>query len=284
MRTYKVSDLFKTSWAELTAADMIKVIEISDQVSIIPVGSKEYGFAVISMLQLLQKNNVVSKIELEQAVDCFHDIQFFRRDSKGAFKTPWHFFPIGNFWVDRIEFTRPEMNGTLPMYNRCFDQLVYADSAFSSFCFLNYQYRQAPSKDLAREMDESINGLIAALYVNPHDFDPAMLQVNSDLVSLKLNLSSRALILHTYANVRSFLVERCPNLFPRPEEDEYDALVPESAPELTGPMWLNLRYDLAETEVFKGLETARKALIYDALDYLDKKALEALKNKPNQNA
>ena len=281
MKKYKISDLFKTSWAELTEAEMILLIDFSTALQSVDPESKEYGLIVINILRTLRKNkSAVAKIELEQAVDCFNDIVFFRRTTKGSFRMPWYFFPVGDFKLHGQEFCRPDMSGELPMYNRSFDQLVYADSAFSAFCLLNNQYSQTQDKQTGIDMDQAVNALIAILYTRCRDFNPAEMDLKAKLVPIKLSMPQRTLILHTYANIRELIMDRLPNLFPKvatEEDEDTDPVI-----QVTGPMWMNLRYDLAETDAFKGFDTARNALIYDALDYLEKKAREANEHKKKE--
>jgi hypothetical protein len=282
MKSVKVTDIFKTRWEDLNAKEIMDVINISEKLhQIEDKSSQTYGVLVISMLHVLRKDKrKVAMIDEAQAVDCFNDIAFFRRNEHGEFVDPWLHFPIPGFHFESRVFRAPEKVGGLPMYNLVFDQLVYADAAFSNFCVMNHEYQKIYSKELKKEMDENVNGLIGVLYTPPEAFDPVNIDMHANIVPLKLNASERALILHTYANIRSFIMDRCPNLFPRQAEAE-DPEVPAAAPVQTGPMWMNLRYDLAETEAFKGLTTARKALVYDALDYLDKKALESKTKNPN---
>lgn len=278
----KLSELFISDWSELTSvAQMIKLINYSEALMKMEAGSAEYGHLAIQVLILLRKKKtVVAKLTLEQAVDCFNALTFYHRNSTGGFKTPWFFFPIGTFRTSirtQIKkFERPEIIGGLPMYNRTFDQLVYADSEYSKFCLAHHQYQVAPSAALEKEMSDRVCGLIAVLYRDPEHFTPEESERLAGAIPGALAIYNRALILHTYANVRGFIINRYPNLFPPSEDDEAGA---NPIPVLTGPMWMDLRYDLAETDAFKGLQTARDARIYDALDYLDKKALEASKTE-----
>lgn len=278
MNQYTIDQLFKMNWNELTPKEIMEVVTISEQLSRHEAGTIEHGYYVIQMLKLLRKNkSAVAKINEEQAVDCFNDITFFNRNEKGEFITPWLFFPVGNFISNNEQFYRPELVGGLPMFNIIFDQLVYADAAFSAFCVLNYQHEREEllrfKRQLQLDMDEAVNSLIAALYSHPQNFDVKKLEVLARLVPLKLTQDERSLILHTYANARAFITNRCPNLFPKQGEQEA------SEPVTTGEMWMHLRYELAETKAFSGFETARKTLIYDALDFMEKKALEQNQQK-----
>jgi hypothetical protein len=287
MKEYSIKDLFKMAWEECNPREMIVLIEISGQLLVHAPESKEYGLLVINALKILRKKkailtkilNIDSDQAVQIAVDCFNDINFFKRNEDGNFVDPWMFFPVGGFKVNNVSFQRPERSGQLPMYDRIFDQLVYADTAFSAFCVLLAEHKRLlkmelkdDAKLIEKEIEEIINSMIAVLYTPAEKFEAHRIEVLARLVPLELDMSQRMLILHTYANVRTFIVSRCKHLFPKPTENKDQQK--EIEPVLTGPMWQNLRYDLAETEVFKGFNVARNANIYDAIDYLDKKAKE----------
>jgi hypothetical protein len=276
-REYTVSDLFFTRWEDLTAKQIIILIELTAALQKLESGTTEHGLVIIQILRTLRKNKaLVSKLEVDQAVDIFNDIKFFQRKADGSFETPWLFFPVEGFTTNNFFFARPELNGSLPMFNRSFQQLVYADSAFSGFCVLNHALSSGEGGvrlQLERDMQEAIASLVAVLYTPKELFDVADMEVRARQVPLKLNRQKQELVLHTYANVRSFITSRCPNLFPSPLEEAQGEVEP---PTFTGPMWMDLRYDLAKTEVFKGFKTANDAGIYDALDFLE---TEIIKNK-----
>jgi len=283
MKEYQVSDLFYTSWSHLTQKQIITMIELSDALRMLQPGTTEHGLVLINILRTLRKNkHLVSKLEVEQAVDIFNDIQFFLRNADGSFKTPWLFFPVESFTINGFEFRSPT-HSDLPLFYHTFQQLVYADSAFSAFCLLNYQLtnKEGDERTLLADIDSALNSLIAVLFTLPEDFDIADMEVRARLVPLKLNIAKRSLVLHTYANVRQFIVNRCPHLFPSPPAGGEGA--GGEVPTFTGPMWMSLRYDLAKTEVFKGFKTASDARIYDALDFLEKELIDA-KQKPNGTA
>jgi hypothetical protein len=267
---HKNTDLFKTTWEELTLKEFLQMVEVGEALTKVDRSSDDFGYLLIHTLRTLRKNHsVVAKLIEGQVVDCFEDITFFRRDDKGNFRTPWFFFPVGDFQVNGREFIRPDLISGLPMYNRSFDQLVFADAAFTNFCALNYEHARTPNANLAALMDECINGLIAILYTDPVAFNRATIDDDAKLVPLKLDPGIRSLILHTYANVRGFIIQRYPSLFPKPKEDDDAGHL---APVRTGPMWEQLEMDLADTPAFAGYKTACTALIHDALSYLDKKA------------
>jgi len=273
MKTYQVHDLFYTAWDQLTQKQMLTMLELSETLRQHQPDSTEYGLVLINILRTLRKNNkLVAKLEVEQAVDIFNDINFFKRNPDGSFQTPWYFFPVEGFTIHDFYFARPELNGTLPMFNRSFQQLVYADSAFSAFCVLN-------KKGEHKDAEEAVANLVAVLYTPRELFDVGDMNVRAKNVTLKLNQQKQALVLHTYANFRSFITDRYPHMFPKPIPTIDQPVNAE--PVFTGTMWMNLRYDLAETIQFSGFKTASEAGICDALDFLER---EAAKPKTNVQA
>lgn len=285
IKEYTIHDLFYTDWKQLRQPQIITLIELSDSLRMLQPDSTEYGLVVINILRTIRKNKgLAGKLEVDQAVDCFNDIKFFVRNADGSFKNPWLFFPVEGFNMHGFNFSCPTLTD-LPLFYHTFQQLVYADTAFSAFCVLNHKLKnelltEYERKQLLADVDEALCSLIAVLYTKPEDFDIADMEVRTRLVPLKLSIQKRSLVLHTFANVRKFITDRCPALFPVLPELPNQPME-ETVPVFTGPMWMNLRYDLAKTEVFKGFKTASDARIYDALDYLEKEAIETANQKKN---
>jgi hypothetical protein len=273
MKSFKISDLFITDWLTadkkpaLSLKDMELAIYHRDKVKHF-VKEKLHGTAghhSIMLLRLLRKDKKnVAKINLLQAVDCVNDLTFLH--------TPWYFFPVPSF-----SFSAGEKRFTAPadkMEDRSFEQLVFADAAFSKYCINDFKFRHGQTMD-ANLLDEgSVDELIAVLYQTPAEFNDKNILADAKLISWKLNTTQKTLILHTYANIREYIVNTHPNLFPRGEETEEQ----ERHPVYTGKQWVDLMYDLAESNVFPSLQTASKAEVYKALYWLNKKAGE----KPNQ--
>lgn len=275
-KTYQLANLFHTSWEKLTPSQHWMAIEYTDQMLHTEKGSKRYGMLLIQLLRTLRKNKkLVSNIEVDQAVDCFNALDFLKRNDRGSFLIPWYHFPkVTN------KLSTPSRS-TPPLYYHTFEQLCYADSHFSAFCLLNYQYNRASAKrkeELLADMNDALNYLIAVIYIKPEDFTTQEMDKVAAYVKQRCPEIMRTLVLHTYANVRQYITDRCPTLFPKPlVVDENQT---EEQPQHTGPMWQNLRYDLAKTEVFKGFNVASHARIYDALDFLEKEAIEVNQKRP----
>lgn len=276
MKSYNIQDIFKTSWLSpegkqwFTPKEISMIIDFRQNIEEARLKNEHanVGHWSIMMLRVLRRNkNAVAKINVSQAVDCINDITFFN--------DPWFNFPVPGFTVNEKSFIPPDEY----MHDRIFDQLVYADAAFSKFCVTEYNRSTNPALQPEKYVDE----LIAVIYCAPEKFDEKNLADDCHLVAGALKDFEKAVILHSYANIRAYIIDRCPNLFPKPPDTDHDVDI---KPIYTGDKWLSLRYDLSETPAFQGLEVARKAYIYTAMDYLEKKAKEAidLKSKLKANA
>lgn len=273
IKTYSISDLFITSWLDqlkkptLTTEQMATVISVRYNLdkAIKENNLTNIGFYAIAMLRLLRKNkSAVAKINEEQVVDCINDITFFRE--------PWYFFPQ----VAAGIFQAPDEY----MHDRYFEQLVYADSAFTKYLKQEEDLKHAhPSQEGSFISEETLNEFVAILYTRPEEFKSKEITDRARLVS-QLKDYEKAVIFHTYANVREYIVHRCPSLFPKPDHQAID-----TAPVVyTGKMWRTLLFDFSETEAFKGFDRARTAYIYDAMDYLEKKMKESIEQNSKSKA
>jgi hypothetical protein len=250
-RTYKISDLFISSWSDkegqptLTTKQMAELLDFRYRLDDAKIrqDSKAEGYYTIMILRLLRiDKSAVSRISVEQVVDCINDLTFFRN--------PWYFFPS----CSNAYFESPDEY----MHDRTIEQLMYADSAYTKYLVLQWSVKQGAiisEKELNAYLDE----LITVIYTAESQFDSAI-------------------ILHTYANIREYIVKRYPNLFPKTESTGKE----EQPPVHTGPMWRDLIFDFSETEAFKGFDKARQARIYTALDYLEKKTKDAKELKLNK--
>ena len=188
------------------------------------------------------------------AVDCFNDRKFIHR--------PWYHFPK----LPALPHPGEKL------HNRYFNQFIYADAAFSKFCVIEHKARNI--KDYKQEEAiQSVNELIGILYCEPEKFDEQLITDRGLIMANQVEEFQKAVILHTFANVREYIVKhRCPTLFPSGGDDDT-----ERPPVYTGETWYYLRFDVSETPTFQGMETTRKAWIYEVLDLLEKKARESAK-------
>jgi hypothetical protein len=251
-KPYSIAELFYTKWQHLTYSQMMTVIDLRyrlDQAKKEELW-KSYGYFSIMILRELRKNKrLVAKINERQAVDCLNDLAFIRE--------PWYFFPnVGGGLLAPDEY----------MHNLIFNQLVYADAAFTRYCVKQYRAKQTNTE---ADTEAEINELIGILYTPANLFDDKLIDYRASM-ACELKPYIKALILHTYANVREYISKRCPALFNIKKNEEPT----ETPPMYTGKMWQTILFNLSETPTFPGLEKAEKASLYKALDYLEQKAIE----------
>lgn len=271
VKTYSISDLFITAWQDdhknptLRPQEMARVIELRYNLdkAIADHDDVRFGFYAIALLRILRKNkSAVAKITEEQVVDCIHDLTFIRE--------PWYFFPASG----NTMFVAPDEY----MHDRTIEQFAYADSAFTKYLKMEEQFRMAhPPVDGNYMSIATLNEFIAILYTPADQFQPKDIGARGKLVA-GLSESVKALVFHTYANIREYAMKRCPTLFPKSESKGPAEVV------YTGKMWRDLLFDFSETEAFKGYDQARNASMYDALDYLEKKTHEAQQQKDKKHA
>jgi hypothetical protein len=266
-KTYKITDLFKTTWAELTTDEIAYVIEHRGKY----LHAREQGWHgaaghhAIMILRTIRKNKaLVAKINVEQAVDCINDMSFMHQ--------PWYFFP--------------EVGGYQPaayLKNHTFIQLFYMDSLFSQYHVQDYRDRNAlPTLHPSVMAHAFLDEMIGVIYTPPAEFDEARVEEHGKRMSDILTDAQRMVILHAYGNVKEFIIGNCPLLFPQHEEEVTTVKKP---PAETEPMWKQLLFDLSETPAYQGIANAKRAPMYEALDYLEKKHKELLDLKSkNPNA
>lgn len=138
------------------------------------------------------------------------------------------------------------------LYNLTLEQVAEADAEFSKY--------------MVTKEPQYMESFCRKLYGPCRDARPC---VSADRSFTDIE---QLTILHNYAACRQYFTDRCPNLFPKSGEETHGSA---SQPVYTGEMWRDLLYDLADTPAFEGLENAKNANFYEALDYLEKKAKEA---------
>lgn len=274
-KTFKISDLFITDWLDadkkpaLTSKEMMQIIDYRDKMKQ-AIRNKAHGAAGFYGIMILKALSIdkktVAKFNIDQTVDCVNDLAFLHK--------PWYFFPLPSFSANGKNYEPPADK----MEDRSFEQLVHADAAFSKYCITDYQDRHAiPSMDPSIRAEAYIDDLISILYQTPETFSDKTIDAESKSIAYEVTSADKALILHTYANIREYIVEMHPDLFPRGEDPEPDE--EERFPVYTGKQWIDLMFDLAESPVFPSLEKASKAEIYKALYWLNKKAGEIKTNR-----
>lgn len=233
-KVYSVSDLFYTSWHQLSVKKHAEVYALLQMLEQAEKGSVRYGALLINILRLLRRKYWVGdRINEEQAVDIFNDLTFLHE--------PWYYFPA----IDNKGLVKPDEK----MARHTLDHFIYADNEYSSF--------------LAMRDDKYLRRLLVTLYMATFDKEAV-----EDLAHrVWLEDHKLTLVFFTYAQIREFVMKRCKTLLPKgpkPKEDE----TPEPI-RPTGSMWLKIKHRLSETPAFQGFDTAGKAGMYDALDYLE---------------
>ncbi len=250
---YQVADLFHTSWATMSGRTQAEAYTLWIRMKALPLPadgetlSTEYGFILIGIMRTLRKNPaLVDRVDEAQVVDCFNELKTF-------LDSPWYEFKLE---LSGSNLQRPDEQ----MARSTFDHFIYADNEFSSF--------------LVTQDQKHLTRLVATLYQKEFDKEDV------DMIAARLKLKDWQLMhtFYTYKNIREFVVKRCKTLMPAPAAGEATEGI---KPMATGAMWLKLKHRLAETGPFAGFETAGKANMYAALDYLEDLAQIRERSKPN---
>lgn len=259
MKTFDIKDLFYASWDELNADQAALVIFFNNRLKSLlkrsirgKIKAGEYQLRILRIL--CKKPKILKRITPEQIIDIFEDLSFI--------DTPVYRFHIP--WIRTKAGTLKAPGEKLNTFT--FYQLIKADAEYSKLLIL--------TSELKQEQYHSLNRLISILYQpEQYQFDEEMIEISAGSLPARLTFDLKYLILHTYANCRSYIVnERCPDLFNKGVEGSNKI-------EYTGKMWQDLLFDLSETPAFSGLDTAKNARIFNALDYLEKKVKEIPKMK-----
>lgn len=241
-KIYTVSDLFFTSWRELVGKVHAEVFAL--QQAIDHTKETQYGHTLIQILRRLRKRpRLINKINIEQAVDIYNDLNFLNE--------PWYYFPTVS-----EKLATPEDY----MAKHTFDHFIYADNEFSLY--------------LINKDPRHLRRLVATLYQRQFDKE----NVDQIAEDLRLHDWQLNLVFFTYAQVREFVKNRCKALMPSAPKPAPDEIEQPATP--TGGMWLKLKHRLSETPAFQGFDTAGKANLYSALDYLEDLAQQKRDAKP----
>ncbi len=250
-KVYVVDDLFFTSWDQLSDMVRTEVFALHQELKVMEVGSVQYGYHLIQILRRLRKNwRLVDKINEAQAVDIFNDLAFL--------KTPWYNFP---------KLTYKLITPDDYLARHTFQQFIYADNEFTTF--------------LATQDNKYLVRLVATLYKQNGDwlFDKEAVEGRAAYLRHRIKDWELKAVMFSYMHVRDKLMSRCKTLFPALSQTSPDGEVVATKVVPTGKMWLQLKHRLAETKAFAGMETAERANMYSALDYLEDIAQHNAKTK-----
>lgn len=267
-----VPEICATSWEQLKADRAALLLQRRDALvqAIADEELLEAGRLKALIVHMLCNHTIFKRLSAVQITDIADDLKFLQE--------PWYDFHVTYIKTKLCTIRRP----AIKLSSFTFWQLIQADSEYSKFLVLNFRK--------AKEQEYTLNRLIAVLYQpEPGMFIDNLVDANAMNLPKGLTLDLKYLILHTYSNCRMYIMrERCPTLFPEPEGtslpdrqtgETLAPAAPAPEPQHTGPMWQDMLFDLSETPAFAGLENAKNARMYDALDYCEKKAKEALNNK-----
>lgn len=251
----QVQEVFHNTWENQKADVASALLHYRDRLNeALRHGKSELaGFYKTLIVRLLcLKPSVYKKLSPAQVIDIANDLKFIN--------DPWYAFHVTHITTKAGRIHRP----TVKLLSLTFWQFIKADAEYSRFLVLNYRE--------SNEQYKALDRLIAILYQpEPGAFDDTTIDQYATTLPYGLSFDFKYLILHTYSNCRNYIMkERCPSLFPvsmnksdEPQEPKY-----------TGGDWQNILYELAETNAFRGIDAAKGARLYDALDYLEKKAKE----------
>lgn len=259
MKSYHITELFKYSWAELTAKEIAIVVEM--KVNMIKARAQKdfalaghYGIMILRTLR--KKKDVVAKFNIEQAVDCVNDLKFIHE--------PWYVFPTLTLPEDSCFYNPPTH-----LKNHTLGQLYWMDSLFSKFILASTK-----RPDAAKAF---INEMIGVIYCPPEKFDDKLINDRGLQIEKITDNYERSAIIHTYANLKEFIMDNFPETFPAAQEEVSDGIIQKRPPVDTEPMWQNILFDLSESNAYMGMDRTKAAPMFEALNYLEKKHKEATK-------
>lgn len=245
----QAKELFYDDWTHLNEKQAWTILYHTEQYK-----KDQSGYSLKTVLKTALRPNFKStykQLTAAQLRDIYHDPQMI-----------WH-HPFLHFFT-----THFKSNGRMMvapderMGDITFQNFYYADAAYSKVGILHHSQQDA---------EEAINTFIATLYL-PHNgtkrvaFDKEeVLRYANDIPLLPYQ---KNMILRSYGHIKNYIVnQRCPLVFDIPEEVEAEAIIPQH----TGKMWLNIHYNIAESEAFRGFKTTADAGLYEVLDYLQYK-------------
>ena len=274
----QVADIFINDWSQLKADQAAILLLWRDKlVKALNDGRHEIAglYKNILVRHLCKKKNLLNKLTSYQIRDIADDLNFIHNS--------WYSFHVTYLKTKLGTFYRPDHK----LASFTFWQMVKADAEYSKFLIYNFEE--------SKEQYHALDRLVAIIYqTKPGYFTDTNIEEHAAVLPKGLTFELKYLILHTYSNIRKYLVhERCPDLFDVPAPVAGPATgsndvankkqIPEQVreqPQYTGEMWQQMMFDLSETAAFSGLETAKNARLFDALDYLNKKARD---NKNQQS-
>lgn len=251
---FYIGDLFLTSFKGMKPSEVAFVVALKNEIADLR-EQKKYAAAGALVLLMLRKickeKSILQELTTDQKADIYNDL---------FIHAPWYEFYLPHIRAKQLVFAAPDEK----LADVSFNNFKYIDAEFSKCAVLAYHH-----KDFMHE----IARLAATLYLPSNDsqridFGSQFIEDHSLLLKGKLTINEAVLILNTYGNIRSLIIDKHRHLFPKITSEK------KANPVFTGPMWKNMHYSLAETEAFRGYQVAGDANMWDALGYLDHKEAE----------
>jgi len=278
VKQYTIDQLFKTKWSQLSVGEQASVLEHKFRWQ----HAKEQGLeqaaghCAIMILRALRVNkSAVSKINVEQAVDCINDLAFINE--------PFFQFPglPSGVGPNSTDFQVPQSH----LKNHTLGQLYWIDSLFSKVIMAEYSDSRAhPPQTPSTIAEIFLHEMIGVIYTHPDLFDEKQVSERGMSIGKILTEAHRHVVIHTYANIKEFIVNAFPFTFPQIEEQESDEPRASKAPVDSEPMWQTILFDLSESKAYQGMDKTKSAPMYEALTYLEKKHKDAIEFKQKQRA
>lgn len=262
VRKVKVSELFITSWEELSTRKFIALLPYLHAIN------KRMVPESVSLLSILEKKRrTLEKMTSLQIVDIFRDVVSFLRKPLLEFK-------LKSFRIGFTYYYAPSIR--------------MSTSSFAEFMMMDTNL----SRYMITSKDEYLLKIISSLYrPKSKKSKKERKDIRDDFKDYyynqfekfkNLSEGKKMCILKTAIDIRVKLMDDFPNLFPRTEEQEEQEFTPSNIKD-SGPMWSNIRFDVAGTPQIPGIENVDTTNMYTILSLLEKMQIDNKKREEELN-
>lgn len=252
----KATDILYQTWEELPLNKLRVILQVLPFVDWSVNENPENTYCKNFILRCCFRSLKTYKLTTpEQRVDLYtHEIKFLR--------SPSCFFPIRSYRMDGKVFRAP----TKGMSDITIERLAQADTSLSRY--------------IISERSNYMGEFIAALYneVDCEFGNQEQFESNSSIL-YGIPEHEKVAIIRAYLGSRKLLMKQCPFIFPEPNTKYQNKNQKPEKPKAqdTGPMWQKLIFELANTPAYPGMEQAKKANAWEALQYFDMEMEKASK-------
>ncbi len=270
VRRYRVAEIFYQGWGELPADLAAAVLARKDEYERAKATGQDrmQGAHVLALTGLLCKRRKVwLQLSPVQLVQALADLKWMDQ--------PWHDFHVTWLKTRRGKIVAPDTKlNDLTLW-----QVAWADAEYSRYVQALWALREGRGR--TEDVRTAMRRLIAALYrYEGREFDER--EITPTVMALPdIGPKMEGLIARTYGHCRAYMMKRCPTLFPA-NAGKSVGVEGAEPPKYTGPMWQAAVMDLADMPAYGSMEKAKKAPLYEALDYLEKKAKDLDEMKKQQ--